>query len=98
MLQLASQGSKHHVLVMSLCPSTQENMDVRSVQVLDAAGRPRPIENHLRFFILKEHCADGSLYFDGPLTPGLRLVIGMKPFDESKPGDVLEVPISLAQK
>lgn len=98
MLQLASQGSKHHVLVMSLCPSTQENMDIRSVQVLDAAGRPRPIENHLRFFVLKEHCADGSLYFDGPLTPGLHLVIGMKPFDESKPNDVLEVPISLAQK
>ena len=98
MLQLASQGPKHHVLVMSLCPSTQEDMDVRSVQVLDATGRPRPIENHVRIFILKDRCADDSVYFDGPLTPGLRLVIGMKPFDESKPNDVLEVPISLAQK
>jgi hypothetical protein len=98
MLQLASQGAKHHVLVMSLCPSTHEDMDVRSVQVLDAAGRHRPIENHVRIFILKDHCSDDSVYFDGPLTAGLRLVIGMKPFDESKPNDVLEVPISLAQK
>jgi len=94
-VKLSSQGERHHSLTMSLCPATWGKIEVASVRVLDAAGRRRTIDNHVRDSVPNEYCVDGGVDFDGPLTPGLRLVMGLQSSDPSASKDVLEIPMTL---